>query len=120
MYAAKVLVVSLRPPAFSPPSFFFSLHGNNLVIDDVKADEVQQLEKPQVKKKNGWVFSFYGCTLFITIVWNPLQHKRIPLANLWWKDLNLLGALATTNQSPFFIETSLQNIFICHTFVLEV
>lgn len=49
MPAAKVLVLSLRPPHFPRPSSPFALHRNNLVIDDVKADKVQQLDK--VRKK---------------------------------------------------------------------
>lgn len=47
MHAAKVLVVSLRPPP-SPP---LSLDRNNSVIDDVKAEKVQQLEKTGKKSK---------------------------------------------------------------------
>lgn len=111
MYAAKVLVVSLRPPAFSPPSFLFSLHGNNLVIDDVKADEIQQLEKPQVKEQNGWVFSFYGC------LWFVYHHCLQPITtqeNTFGKPL-VERSKFIKNQSPFFIQTSLQMIFISHT-----
>lgn len=42
MHAAKV-VVSLSPH----PPFSFSLRRNNSVIDDVKEEKVQQLEKSE-------------------------------------------------------------------------
>lgn len=56
MPAAKVPVVSLRPPHFPRPSSPLSLHRNNLVTDDVKADKVQQLEKSE-KKEQGFTVS---------------------------------------------------------------
>lgn len=56
MHAAKVLVVSPRPPSFSLPSSSFSLHRNNLVIDDVREEEVQKLEKLE-KKGQGYTVS---------------------------------------------------------------
>ena len=54
---SKTTTPPLRPP---PP---FSLHRNNLVIDDVKAEKVQQLEKSEKRTK---VYSSYGHTSFIT------------------------------------------------------
>lgn len=53
MHVVKVAVVSSRSP---PPSCtLLSLHPNNLVIDDVKAEKVQQLEK-SAKRNRGLLF----------------------------------------------------------------
>lgn len=74
MHAAKVLVVSLRPPHFPPPSSPFSLHRNNLVIDDVKADKVQQLEKV---RNEGEGFTVSMAALHLSLVFGTPPQENI-------------------------------------------
>lgn len=86
MHAAEVLVVSLRPPPQPPPrpSPRFSLHHNNLVTDDVKADKVQQLEGKSQKKDKGFLFLWLH---FINQRCLEAQRRRTP--NLWYQVLQM-------------------------------
>lgn len=54
--------VSYSPPPFPPPSSPLSLHRYNLVIDDVKEEKVQQLEKSEKGLQFLWLhFIYHWC-----------------------------------------------------------
>lgn len=81
MHTAKVPVVSLRPPAHPPhppPSPSLSLHRNNLVTDDVKADKVQQLGKKVTEKRQRFLVPVAALHLS-KVFGSPAEENTKPL-----------------------------------------
>lgn len=77
MHAAKVVVVSPTRHHHLPPlSFPFSLHRNNLVIDDVKEEKVQQLEKSE---KGLWLHFIYHWCFSHSVENQTVRPQRLVL-----------------------------------------
>lgn len=112
MRAAKVLVLSLRPPHFPRPSSLFASHRNNLVIDDVKADRVQQLDK--VRKK-GQRFTVSMAALHLSPVHGtpPQEHTYIYALVEIYSFTHQLHSFAETAFKDWVKETVFVPLYMC-------